>query len=223
MPRKRKRIPQIITPKELETIMQFLLKPKNSRRPSKADNFARLRNCVAIYLMYYLGLRPKESTNIKISHINLERKTLFIPAQNNKQRNADIMPIPDFILEKIIFFIQLTRSQKIHSEWLFPSISARASEGRAKRGSYIRAFRHALKDADMLQTSYIDEQGNQRHNITLYSLRHSFGTLVLQKTKNYRKAAKALRHYDDQCRSVLIYDHTTDHVEREEILQEVYF
>jgi len=220
---RRKRIPKIITPEELETILRFIIKPKNSRRPTPQENFTRLRNCLALYLMYYLGLRPKESIAIELRHINFEKKMLFIPAQNNKQRNADIMPIPDFILEKIIFFVKLTKSQKIDSEWLFPSIHWKSKEGRATRSVYTKSFKDALIDADMLQTSYIDGQNNPRYNITLYSLRHSFGTLVLRKTKNYKKTAKALRHYDDQCRSVLIYDHTTDHIDRENILQEVYF
>ncbi|MCH7851081.1 MAG: site-specific integrase [Nanoarchaeota archaeon] len=223
--RKRKRLPQIISQRELSKILHYVLSPKNRKRKfTKGGKFERIRNCMIFILMYYLGLRPKESMAIKISHIDFNSQQLFIPAENNKQRHADKLPIPNFIFDKILQYISKTKKDGYYSEeWLFPSNHWRTRDGRPLRGTITRCFKKALQDSKLLHLSYTDDQGKPRYNITLYSLRHSFGTRVLQVTKSYKKTAMALRQRDDQYRSVFVYDHTTDYLDRSDIFKEVYF
>jgi integrase len=78
------------------------------------------------------------------------------------------------------------------------------------------------KLAGLRQISYIDGQGNKRRNLSVYSLRHSFGTYVNHRYKDIKIAAKALRHYDPQCRSSYIYNHTDALLSRKEIVNDVW-
>jgi len=44
---------------------------------------------------YYCAIRPNEITQIKVSHVNLERKTIMIPAAISKNKKQRLIPIAD--------------------------------------------------------------------------------------------------------------------------------
>jgi integrase len=216
----KKRIPQSISEEELKKIILAILKgnPKY-KNLSKEKKFIRLRNIFMIFIQYYMGLRPKEARKIKLKHIDFQNKILFIPAENNKQRNQDNMPIPDIVFNVLLNYIYELKKIFKNSIWLFPN---KYGNDCIDRGSHIRFFTLALLKSNLLQKSYCDKQNNLRNNLTLYSLRHSFGTNVYSKLKDIKKTASLLRHYDFQCRSTLIYIHTTQNQNRRDLFAEVY-
>jgi len=216
----RKKIPQIITQKQLSKILCSILTKKSKYKISEHKKFLRIRNAFMIYSSYILGLRPMETRCIKVEHINLKEKTLFIPAENNKQRNQDTIPLPYFLYMNLISYIKNLYKFYPHSIWLFPDFHD--SNECIDRGTHIRFFDEALKDAGLYQISYTDKQGNKKRSLTLYSLRHSFGTNAYEKLGDLRKTANLLRHYDFLCRTTMVYIHTTESKSRRDLYNQLF-
>lgn len=217
MPRKNKKIPQTINRKEFQKIIQTIL---NKNTHCLKTNFIKKRNALMITLQYFLGLRPKEARAIKIYDIDFEGEFLYIPPENNKQRNPDKFPIPSFLCIMIEKYI--LEKNKIYKKnpWLFPS--TRRKDCCIERGTHMRFFRDTLRKANLLRPVYKDAKNNIRANLTLYSLRHSFGTRAMEILKDLRKVANLLRQYDFFCRSTLIYVHTANNNSRKEMLGLIY-
>lgn len=222
MPRKSKGIPQVLTEEQLSRIFKAIFQTKYlDRGIPNYSTFLKFRNCMIIYLAYYLGLRPKEAYGIKMENLDLENKELLIPAESNKQQNSDFIPLPDFVIERLKAYLK-TRSKFFKkSSWLFPSLHCR-SKGKLNHSVVGKIFREAVKKAGLYRVGFKDTWGRCRSLFNMYSLRHSFGSNVYDKTKDIKKTACLLRQYDWQCRSALIYIHTTQNKTRAEILQEVY-
>lgn len=218
----KRRIPQTLSPDDLAKIFKSILQEKTKRKLTPYENFLRVRNCMMILMAYLLGLRPKETTDIKLIHIDFLKNSLYIPAEHNKQRNEDKIPIPNFLMNKIISYMKLRKKFFELNEWLFPNRSGKTTRAKLERNTYATLFKSALKRARLLQISYIDKKNQKRTNYTLYSLRHSFGTFVYSKTRDIRKTALALRHYDFQCRSTLTYIHTAQSLDRLKIFDEIF-
>lgn len=211
-----KKIPQFLTKEEFNFLIKSYL--NNSERAlSNRDKYARLRNVVIFSICFYMGFRPKEAKDIKISHIDLEKKEIYIPAENNKQRNQDVYPIPEIIFPLIKIYLRFRNSK---SEWVFPS--GRNQNKPIYRGTLIRAFEKAIIYSDFKKISYTDKRGNKRRNLSIYSLRHSFGTKAMNKLKDVKQVAKVMRHYDEKCRSTYVYIHTDNMASRKEMLDKVW-
>lgn len=208
MPKKPKKIPSTITEEQLKKILAEILKRKN---------FVAKRNALMIVLSYYLGLRPKETRCIKIHDINFEEKNIFIPAENNKQRNEDYFPVPDFILKPIFNYIKKIPKK---TPWLFPNKNN--FQQPLDRSTHRKFFNKAITKTGMNKISYIDAQGKPRHSLTLYSLRHSFGTFAYMKLKDIPKTSSLLRQYDFSFRTTLRYIHTANKIQRKTIMSEIY-
>jgi integrase len=172
-------------------------------------------------IQFYTGLRPKEAKDIQMCEINFKENLLYIPAENNKQRNQDMMPIQDFLMHRIKAYIKIRDKFFINSPFLFPSTWS--AERPVYRGTLMRAFIDAIEFAGYKQTSYIDKKGHKRNNLSIYSLRHSFGTFAMHSLKDTKQVAKLLRHYDPQCRSTYIYMHTEQSFSRKQLLDKVSF
>ena len=77
MPRKRKRIVDLFTPKEVQLIFGSI---------SAESEWLRLRNCLMVALMYDSGLRQEELTKINHDDINLASNLLLVHGKGNKER-----------------------------------------------------------------------------------------------------------------------------------------
>lgn len=170
--------------------------------------------------IYYNGLRPRECYNAKLNFLNLKEQTFYIPAISNKQRNQDTIPLPRKIIPDLKIYLKIRKSVFPNSSYLFPSTTN--SEKPLYRGTFMRNFKKSVEDAGLLRTSYVDMRGAERKNISLYSLRHSFATICYLKTKDIRKTARMLRHYDFWCRSTLVYIHTSENMNKREILNQIF-
>lgn len=204
-----KKIPHVLTEDDFNRAIKVYYDDKPC--------FSRMRNCLIFSICFYIGLRPKEAKDIKINHINFTDRIVYIPAENNKQRNQDLMSIPNFLMDKIKTYL-LIRNKLFDSEWLFPS----NKDKNLPRGNLIRAFDIMIKISGLRYFSYVDKLGHNRRNLSIYSLRHSFGTMAMHTYKDIKIVAKALRHYDPQCRSTYIYIHTDAAKSRKEIIDGIW-
>lgn len=180
-----------------------------------------MRDTLIYEITLFLGLRPGECRLIEISHINFLSQEIFIPADNNKERNEDDVFIPDFLWNKIRVYLEL---RKIKSKWLFPCILHHCEKKDIVLDEKTMQwnFTNRLKNLGILKVSFIDKQGKPRYNYNLYSLRKRFGTFVYKKTRCPQTTALLLRQYDKQLKSVWRYIFAVEKEERKEIMQEIY-
>lgn len=217
---KAKKVPQFLTEEEFAYLLNCYLSTSKKRiRPLLY--FSRIRNCMIWMIQFYMGLRPKESKDIRMNEINFKDSVLYIPAINNKQRNQDLMPIPESLMLKIQYYLRIRKKFFPNSPFLFPSTWD--AEKPVYRGTLERAFVIALETARFKKVSYIDGIGRRKLNLSPYSLRHSFGTFAMHSLKDNKQVAKLLRHYDPQCRSTYIYTHTEQSLTRKQLLDKVKF
>lgn len=213
--RKVRRVPQIITDEQLQRIIVETL--KSSGQCSK--KFVPMRNITMFLMSYYMGLRPGEIRLMKISEIDFDNGTLFLKAENNKQRNEENdFPMPRFMTNLLFNYV---KKIPFKTEWLFPSF--RHPNKPIDSRNHQRAFTDVAKRLNLLRVSYIDGQNKPRYNLTLYSFRHRFGDYCYEKfCYDIQKTALMLRHYDMSCRTTLRYVHTASRVKRRELMNELY-
>lgn len=172
-----------------------------------------------IFVMYHTGVRPREITRAKLEYLDITKGTLYIPGGNNKQREDDIIPLTDFVIQVLYQYLEIRKGHSCNGcPWLFPNISGQPID----RSTLAQLFKRAVKKAGLYKLSYIDKQGHPRGNLSLYSLRHSFATNAYLKLKDIRKVALLLRHRDYSCRSTMRYLHSAQELKYKDILDEVY-
>lgn len=220
---KRKQEPQIITEEEFSKILYIIISEKKKKTYSgNYQVFCKLRDCMVYSMMFYLGLRPKECYEAKKEHINLDKKEWLIPYFNNKQRQTDIIPIPDFIFDKLLNYIEFSNNCGFsNSEWLFPT-KHYMSSGRLSRSSINDKFNYYCNLAGLSRIMYKDADGMNHRNLHPYCLRHSFGTHAYEVLGDINKVRILMRHKDIRCRATFLYVHITDNNKRKEFLDNLY-
>ena len=53
---------------------------------------------LACYILYYCFIRPKEMAKIKLEHISIKNRTIFVPADIAKNREAGVVTLPKKVL-----------------------------------------------------------------------------------------------------------------------------
>jgi site-specific recombinase XerD len=182
-PAREKRLPVILSRKEVITIMENV-------------RFFRYRACLET--IYSLGLRVGEGTRLQISDIDSAR--MFVHVRNGKGGKDRYIPLPKRTLQLLREFWSVHRND----EWLFPRV------GRGCHGNYNRAnpinepmsitvIQMAFKEA--LHTSGI------RKKAQVHSLRHSYATHLLESGVNLRQIQTNLGHNSPA--TTAIYTHLT--------------
>ena len=118
------------------------------------DDYPYLIMCL---MAFHVLIRPKEMTGIKIKDIDMERQTIFIPAQSAKNNSDRIGTMPDYMVEMIrkMNLEHLDKDYYLFSEGFVPGKVKIDSRKIAKRWEKLR------KDLNLPM------------NIKFYSLRDS--------------------------------------------------
>lgn len=187
-----------------KNLMKILRAIKNrGKYNTQYKEFKNSRDMMMIVLSWFLALRPKECFASRVHH--LTEGYLFVPSENNKERQSDFHPIP----KKIIPFLKkyLNKRQLFfpESEWLFPSISTKRGIYHMGLDYYERIFRDACKKAGLYFVKYIDKQGNKRGAFTPYGLRKGGAYFTYEKTGDIVKTDTYLRHRDPRLRATMRY------------------
>lgn len=83
---------------------------KKQRKGIEQSDIIRLRDylqeynkyyLLACYILYYCLIRPKEMSNIKLEHISLKKRTVYVPADISKNRTAGVITLP----KKVIYLM----------------------------------------------------------------------------------------------------------------------
>lgn len=101
-PKEKKRLPSFFTE---DSIKEYLDSPiQTDNTDNITTTYKALRNRLIITLLFDTGLRRAEATSLKLSDIDLSRKTITIIGKGNKQRSV---PLIDSLCEKIGDYLTL--------------------------------------------------------------------------------------------------------------------
>lgn len=135
-----------------------------------------LKHKLLLSLLYGSGLRVSEVVKIKISHLDLESKSLFVKdSKGAKDRYTLLSGISIKFLN--IYLPKLSNEQK----YLFSGVN---NHSHLSQRSAQKIFEQALEKTDI------------KKQATCHSLRHSFATHLLERGVDIRHIQKLLGHKD---------------------------
>jgi len=118
-----------------------------------------LKHRIALTLIYSAGLRSQEASNLKISDIDFERKTIHI--RQSKYKKDRIVPLSKYMEKGLRQYITVENPHI----WLF---NGKEPDGRYSVKGLSWVMRETLKKTDI------------KKEVSLHSLRHSYATHLLE-------------------------------------------
>ncbi|MCL5018643.1 MAG: site-specific integrase [Candidatus Pacearchaeota archaeon] len=205
---------QPITKYQFKKLLKLTRKEKNK--------FLARRDILYYKILWKLGFRVSEGRLIKISEINFHDKTIFIPAENNKERNSDYFPITFFLRWQIKRYV---KKMPFKSQWLFPRLNQRKQkDSPVSLFQMERVFSERMRELGFLHESSPYKDGKRKkHNLNLYSFRKRFGTAVYRKTHCPKTTASMLRQTDPELKAVWSYVFMAEKEQRRGILNKISF
>src|SRR5690554_2776758 len=145
-----------------------------------------LKHKVALSTIYGLGLRRSELLNLKLNDIDFIRKTVTV--LNSKGKKDRVLPLPLKLEVMMSSYLKTHQPQA----WLI--------EGSAKGKKYSATSLQNIFDKYMSKIK-------KTHNFTLYCLRHSIATHLLENGTDLRYIQELLGHKSS--RTTEIYTHVS--------------
>jgi integrase/recombinase XerD len=180
-PPQTKSLPDILTPKEVERII-------NSTRELRYQTY--------ILTVYSMGLRLGEALNLKIGDIDSQQMRVHI--RQGKGRKDRFVTLPRATLAALRRYWASHR----HPQWLFPG----------GRDPQERLNAQAMMDRGGVQKSFkaIVRSCNIHKQVTIHSLRHCYGTHLVEEGLNLRAIQREMGH---ECpKTTAIYTQLTETV-----------
>lgn len=167
-PKEKKRLPSFFSPEALKLYFDTPV----------ADDYPSVRNRMIVTLLYDTGLRRAEAASLRISDIDLSRRTISIIGKGNKQR---MIPLVDSLVEKIGDYLLLREAFLNGSE--SDSFFLTDAGGPAYPEFINRTVKAELSKANGLS-------GKK----TPHTLRHSFATSLLNEGADLNSIKEVLGH-----------------------------
>ncbi len=167
-PKEKKRLPSFFSPEALKLYFDTPV----------ADDYPSVRNRMIVTLLYGTGLRRAEAASLRISDIDLSRRTISIIGKGNKQR---MIPLVDSLVEKIGDYLLLREAFLNGSE--SDSFFLTDAGGPAYPEFINRTVKAELSKANGLS-------GKK----TPHTLRHSFATSLLNEGADLNSIKEVLGH-----------------------------
>jgi site-specific recombinase XerD len=183
LPKKERKIPQVLTETEFGKFISVPILYRKHPWLAKRDK-------AVIGVLAFTGCRRSELLGIRLKDINLEsRNLLIVKGKGNKQR---IIPICSRLASSLNEYLEVR--PRANTDYLFL-----ASNGLSKLG---------LNGLYKLFNRHLQRCGIQKQEITIHSMRHTFGTRVLRSSKDLVSVQNLLGHSSIDTTS--IYLHVTD-------------
>ncbi len=157
-------------------------------------------------VVYQCGLRLSEALAIKPRHINGERLVILIPkTKNHKAREVPITP-------KLLARLRKFYACHKNPEWLFPGVG----RGWNSSGITLRQAMHRCPDSmnksavwNAIKLAAAESGLSKKHeHLSTHTLRHSYGTHMLEGGASVRQVAAYLGH--STLKEVMRYLHLTE-------------
>lgn len=181
------KLPDMLRKEELIKLFEAIDRPKCS---------------IACFMALICGLRVNEVCTLRISDIDLERKTVKIRDGKNPNRKKQgygkdrISPIPEFATSPIKKWLDIVQGGK----WFLPS--AKSPDLHLRKKTLHEWFRQARKRAGLDYVEYTVEykkptkyrKTSPVYRFRFHHLRHFFATYVYEKTGDIYAVADLLGH-----------------------------
>ncbi len=152
-----------------ESLPSILSKKEVSDIINSIDNY---KHKTIIATIYGLGLRISELINLKIA--NIDSKRMLVIIKNSKEKKDRIVMLPNNLLELLRKYFIIYKPQN----FLFEGMNNKQYSDSSIR----KIFKKALLDNSIIK------------HATVYTLRHSFATHLLEKGTDIRIIQKILGH-----------------------------
>jgi len=152
------------------------------------------------------GLRIDETLKIRLEHINWERRTINIPAENSKNREENFVWINDNLLTIINEYLLNFAPET----WLFFNLSNRlksnSKQSRITKMAFNMNWRRYLTFAGLNEVKFISKGGVKLHKIRFHSASRTYFINNLFRAnpeRNITELSRITRHKSIQC----LYDY----------------
>lgn len=170
----------------------------------------------AVLLAVFCGLRRNEVITLRKQDIDLTSKRIKIENSKNPNRSWEgygkdrIVPLPECMTEIIQKWIDILDP---NSYWLFPSLK---NPSEHISGEHLfRVYKNALKQVNLDPVIKVDAKGLPRHAYNFHTLRHTYATLLWEKTGDIVSVKHALGHA--KLETTMIYTHVTNRVVQQKV------
>ncbi|MBA7615975.1 Tyrosine recombinase XerC [subsurface metagenome] len=173
--KRRKKLPVILEPKEIESLMRI---------PNKRYLSGK-RNLAVLSLMLNMGLRVSEVSKLKSGNINLtENKLRVVGGKGGVDRD---LIIPFYTSE----LLKEWKKVKPKSEWFFTTIKDVKDRGRfnTKKGSQFK-----ITNIQAMVKKYSKRAGINNKQVSPHVLRHTFATNFIKQGGNVMHLKEILGH-----------------------------
>ena len=136
-----------------------------------------------LYTIYSAGLRREEALNLRVEDIHSEEKYIFVKGGKGKKDRRTVLST------KLLQLLRAYFKKEKPSYWLFEG----AAGGKYSASSITKIFRRAATDSKINPWA------------TVHTLRHSFGTHLLQAGTNLRHIQHLMGH--ESSKTTEIYRH----------------
>ena len=199
----KRKIPEVLSREEQKKLLNVF----NTRYLSPH------RNKTMISLMLNTGLRLSEIINLKWKHLDLQTgKLKVVEGKGSKDR---ILWINNETLEKLRNWRERQVREVGNMDHVFTTRTGNKLDPSDVR-SMIYTYSKKAGIQEEVEKHYTDEKGNElfdtykEKKIKPHTLRHTFATNLLEKTRNIRIVQKALGH--SNLSTTMIYTHIVDDV-----------
>lgn len=172
--KRRKKLPVILEPKEVESLMRI---------PNKRYLSGK-RNLAVLSLMLNMGLRVSEVSNLRSGNVNLtENKLRIVEGKGGVDRD---LIIPFYTSE----LLKEWKKVKPKSEWFFTTIKDVKDRGRfnTKKGNKFK-----ITNIQAMVLKY-KRRANINKRVSPHTLRHTFATNFIKQGGNVMHLQKILGH-----------------------------
>jgi len=142
------------------------------------DSIDDYRHKLMMKIIYELGCRVGEFVMIQLSHLNLQKSSVYIPAENTKTGHRRTSHLPRGLMNEIISLLKSEgRIGKRDGKIKKPDTYLFHSPGRENlpytENRLRQIFQHYIKKTGLDREYGLDSLGRKLHQLTLHSLRHS--------------------------------------------------
>lgn len=176
--KRRKKLPVILEPEEVESLMRI---------PNKIY-FSGKRNLAVLSLMLNMGLRVSEISNLKPQDINLTKNKLRIVGGKGGV-DRDLM-IP-FYTSKLLK--EWWKAKPKNTKYFFTTIKDVKRTGKAKCFNTKKGSQFKTRNISYMIKKYSKRAGIKK-NISPHSLRHTFATNFIKQGGNVMHLKEILGH-----------------------------
>lgn len=168
-PKVKKRLPQILSPEDIEALLE---------QPLHSDDSKAVRDKAFLELLYAAGMRVSELVSLDVGDVDTERQTVRCSSKGNKQR---LLPISERAKDALSNYLERARSALVKD----PEEEALFLNHRGRR-----LTRQGLW---LIIKGYV-EAANLGIDVTPHTLRHSFATHLLNGGAELREVQRLLGH-----------------------------